>query len=248
MIRFFVRRLLEMVPLLILLSLLIFVLFQLIPGDYLSEMALNPSISRQTIEDLRRDYGLDKPFYIQYFLWLRELFPRQSRLFVRSAASRNRPDCRAFGEYRCVDDQFAHFDTVVFLSSWNLRCSQPAPLAGPAGAADFPGRSFSSHCSGLTASALLCLSYRLVSAGRYRRASLCGAPFAGAGHAEYGFLCTEPSSGDDRNSQAAVCPGGCRPRVTGSPCYFSRSQKCPQSDDFHCRDHLRGASKWVCGG
>ena len=74
MIRFLVRRLLEMLPLLVLLSLLIFVLFQLIPGDYLSEMELNPSISRQTIEDLRRDYGLDKPFYIQYFLWLRELF------------------------------------------------------------------------------------------------------------------------------------------------------------------------------
>ena len=74
MIRFFVRRLLEMVPLLFLLSLLIFGLFQLIPGDYLSEMELNPSISRQTIEDLRRDYGLNKPFYIQYFLWLRELF------------------------------------------------------------------------------------------------------------------------------------------------------------------------------
>lgn len=70
MFRFVLRRILETIPLLFLISLLIFALFKLIPGDYLSEMELNPSIPRQRIEELRQQYGLKQPFYIQYFTWV----------------------------------------------------------------------------------------------------------------------------------------------------------------------------------
>lgn len=70
MTRFVLTRLLQTVPLLFLVSLLVFALLSLIPGDYLTEFELNPAISRQTVEELRRDYGLDRPFYSQYFLWL----------------------------------------------------------------------------------------------------------------------------------------------------------------------------------
>ncbi|MDA2924733.1 ABC transporter permease [Acidobacteria bacterium AH-259-L09] len=70
MFRFVLRRILETIPLLFLISLLIFALFKLIPGDYLSEMELNPSIPRQRIEELRQEYGLKQPFYIQYFTWV----------------------------------------------------------------------------------------------------------------------------------------------------------------------------------
>ncbi len=70
MIRFTLRRLLEGVPLLLLLSGATFGLFKMIPGDFLTEMALNPSISREHIERLRESYGLDRPAYVQYFQWL----------------------------------------------------------------------------------------------------------------------------------------------------------------------------------
>ena len=73
MLKFIVRRILQTVPLLFLLSLLIFALFQMIPGDYLTEMELNPSISPQTVEQLRTAYGLDQPFYSQYFLWVGQI-------------------------------------------------------------------------------------------------------------------------------------------------------------------------------
>ncbi len=70
MARFLLRRLLETVPLLVLLSALIFALFELIPGDYLTEMELNPAVPTERISELRRDYGLDDPFYIQYLKWM----------------------------------------------------------------------------------------------------------------------------------------------------------------------------------
>ena len=69
MINFVLRRLFETVVLLFSLSVLIFVLLQLIPGDYLSEMELNPAIPRERVEELRREYGLEEPFYTQYVMW-----------------------------------------------------------------------------------------------------------------------------------------------------------------------------------
>jgi peptide/nickel transport system permease protein len=73
MIRFLAHRLLETIPLLVLLSLLVFTLFEMIPGDYLSEMELDPAISAETVSDLRQSYGLDDPFYLQYFKWISQV-------------------------------------------------------------------------------------------------------------------------------------------------------------------------------
>ena len=70
MLFFFFRRVAHSVPMLLLLSVLIFVLFKLIPGDYLSEMEMNPSISSETVNRLRVDYGLDQSVWSQYFSWL----------------------------------------------------------------------------------------------------------------------------------------------------------------------------------
>lgn len=68
--KFILRRVFEMIPLLFLLSILVFALFSLVPGDYLTEMESNPSVRRETVQQLREDYGLTRPFYVQYFLWL----------------------------------------------------------------------------------------------------------------------------------------------------------------------------------
>ena len=39
-----------------------FGLLQLAPGDFLSQMAENPSISAETLEAMRRNFGLDRPW------------------------------------------------------------------------------------------------------------------------------------------------------------------------------------------
>lgn len=43
------------------------------PGDYFTQMQMNPEVSPQTIENLRRTFGLDRPVVIQYFYWLKSL-------------------------------------------------------------------------------------------------------------------------------------------------------------------------------
>lgn len=63
---YILRRLLQTLPLLIGISALTFLLLQLAPGDFLTQMAENPSVSAETIEAMRRGFGLDQPWYVQY--------------------------------------------------------------------------------------------------------------------------------------------------------------------------------------
>lgn len=71
MLLFILRRLLKIIPLLIGITFISFVIMKMAPGDYLSQMRANPAISPATINQLRHDYGLDKPEMVQYFYWLR---------------------------------------------------------------------------------------------------------------------------------------------------------------------------------
>ncbi|MCC7008855.1 MAG: ABC transporter permease [Acidobacteria bacterium] len=67
------RRVLQTIPLLLGISFLSFLLLYLAPGDFLNTMAENPAISAETIEAMRRRFGLDQPWYVQYGLYLRNL-------------------------------------------------------------------------------------------------------------------------------------------------------------------------------
>ena len=51
-------------------SMLTFALLSFAGGDALSSLEDNPQISRETIENLRRIYGLDRPMPVRYFSWL----------------------------------------------------------------------------------------------------------------------------------------------------------------------------------
>jgi peptide/nickel transport system permease protein len=55
---------------LLLLSGLCFWLFQEAPGDFLTEAGLDPSMSPETLEALRRQRGLDRPMAVRYLEWL----------------------------------------------------------------------------------------------------------------------------------------------------------------------------------
>ena len=71
---FLLRRFLSLIPLLLGVTFLAFLLIYLAPGDFLSQMAENPQISATTIDAMRRKFGLDQPFYVQYALWLKNVF------------------------------------------------------------------------------------------------------------------------------------------------------------------------------
>ncbi len=71
---FLLRRLLQTIPLLLGISALTFVLLQLAPGDFLATMADNPQISSATLEAMRHRFGLDQPWWVQYLLYLKNIF------------------------------------------------------------------------------------------------------------------------------------------------------------------------------
>ena len=75
MLNYLVRRILVMVPTLLAISVIVFVIIQLPPGDYLTSyiaqlQAEGESASAEKIAYLREEYGLDKPMWQQYFVWL----------------------------------------------------------------------------------------------------------------------------------------------------------------------------------
>jgi peptide/nickel transport system permease protein len=67
---FTLKRLLHLLPVLLGVSLLTFLLMSLTPGDYYTTLAQNPQISREKIEELRAQWHLSDPWYVQYFYWL----------------------------------------------------------------------------------------------------------------------------------------------------------------------------------
>jgi peptide/nickel transport system permease protein len=69
--RFFARRLLHAVFLLVGVSFLTFLFTALAPGSYFEEMRINQQISPDSIVALKAQYNLDKPVPVRYFLWLR---------------------------------------------------------------------------------------------------------------------------------------------------------------------------------
>ena len=71
---FLLRRLLQTIPLLFGISALTFVLLQLAPGDFLATMADNPQVSTAALEAMKHRFGLDQPWWVQYLLYLKNIF------------------------------------------------------------------------------------------------------------------------------------------------------------------------------
>ena len=70
MFKFIVRRLLLLVPVLIGLSILVFVWIRALPGGP-AEALLGERADQESIEQIREQYGLDKPVYVQYLEYVR---------------------------------------------------------------------------------------------------------------------------------------------------------------------------------
>lgn len=70
MLRHIFHRLLQLIPLLFGITLISFLIIQLSPGDFLAEIRLNPVVSQETVDQMRADFGLDRPLYVQYVRWL----------------------------------------------------------------------------------------------------------------------------------------------------------------------------------
>lgn len=67
---FILRRVLIIIPMMFIISILCFAITELQPGDFLTQYLDNPRISAEQIELMRHRYGLDKPAYERYFMWI----------------------------------------------------------------------------------------------------------------------------------------------------------------------------------
>jgi peptide/nickel transport system permease protein len=78
---FILRRVLLMIPTLIIISMVSFFLIQLPPGDYLTEYAAQlrtqgEEVQQDAIDALRERYGLGQPVYVQYTKWVTGIITR----------------------------------------------------------------------------------------------------------------------------------------------------------------------------
>lgn len=73
MTQYIIRRFLVSIPTLFLISVIIFAVLALAPGDPLAQFALNPAIPNSTRVRIREQFGLDKPWYVRYYKWVGSL-------------------------------------------------------------------------------------------------------------------------------------------------------------------------------
>jgi len=68
--QYIVRRLLQAIPMLLIVSILLFALVNLAPGGPLSQYSRSRRMTAERAAALKRQFGLDKPLAVQYIVWL----------------------------------------------------------------------------------------------------------------------------------------------------------------------------------
>lgn len=73
MLRAIAHRFLQAIPVFFVISVLVFFISHLGDGDPITN-ALASTLPQESIDAIRREYGLDQPVHVQYFIWLKHLF------------------------------------------------------------------------------------------------------------------------------------------------------------------------------
>ncbi len=109
MLKFILRRLLSMIPLMLGISLMVFLLMYLAPGDFLSEARNSKDISPEIVKQEEMRLGLDKPWFVQYGRWLNGVSPVKTSLLLP--------------EHERADHSLVYFGPPDFGYSWSYKIS-----------------------------------------------------------------------------------------------------------------------------
>src|SRR5688572_2729618 len=71
--KYLIRRLLIAIPSLLGISVILFTVLALAPGDPFEELATNPNVPAEVRENLRKQFGLDDPVMVRYASWLKSM-------------------------------------------------------------------------------------------------------------------------------------------------------------------------------
>jgi len=87
--RYFIQRILQLIPVLILVSVAVFLIIRIIPGDpVLVMLGIDPEerarISEEQYETLKHQLGYDRPIYVQYVNWASRIVQGDMGLSLRS--------------------------------------------------------------------------------------------------------------------------------------------------------------------
>ena len=100
MIRYIIKRLLQLIPILIGITFLSFAMMRLAGGDAVTYMYDNAgaSVSQEVIDQTKKEYGLDQPFLVQYAKWFAGMVTGDDFAYGIFGAF-NDADCNPAGYY-----------------------------------------------------------------------------------------------------------------------------------------------------
>src|SRR5579862_8859230 len=84
--RYLLRRTVQLIPLLILITIVSFGVMQLAPGGPLSAYEHSPQMTSHQLNIIKHDLGLDQPPYIQYLRWVTGIVRGQWGYSLQSGA------------------------------------------------------------------------------------------------------------------------------------------------------------------
>ena len=70
--RYIIKRILGIIPVLLGISIVVFLAVRMIPGDY-ATITLGTQYTEEAAAALREKYGLNQPIVYQYFIWLKDV-------------------------------------------------------------------------------------------------------------------------------------------------------------------------------
>jgi peptide/nickel transport system permease protein len=71
--RFILRRVIQMIPLMIGITMITFLLANAVPGSPVANIAFNPNIRQEDVRRIEEQLGLNEPLHIRYFVWVSNL-------------------------------------------------------------------------------------------------------------------------------------------------------------------------------
>jgi len=72
MLKYVVKRIVLMIPVLIFMTVVVFSIFYFAPGDTVSRIA-GPNVTVEVYESIKRKYGLDQPYIVQYWRFMKSV-------------------------------------------------------------------------------------------------------------------------------------------------------------------------------
>ena len=82
---YLVRRLLLSIPTILIVTVIVFVLVRLVPGDVVDLIiGTQKFLSEEQILKMYEDFGLDKPIFVQYFIWMKSMLSGNLGISLRT--------------------------------------------------------------------------------------------------------------------------------------------------------------------